>query len=212
MALALLPEPRLQALKAGIFAPGALANFYAGGSTTARLDTYSDPDGADIHKNANPVVANSAGLFGPIYLLPQAYKLVLTDSAAATIYTQDYISPPTTLSSFQMDLVQLTAQHADLSITNFAGSTTVGMYTIAYYLEVTALDAGAGNLTVDFVFTDAIGLTTQSFVKTLTAVGRASGILEVYNAGGGGVAYRSSASGAYGTSRFNLRMQLLRFN
>lgn len=90
--LGLLPLPRLQALRNGVFAPGALANFYAAGALS-RLDTYSNADGLTAHKNANPVVADASGLFGPIYLQPQAYKLILTTSTGANIYTQDNIEP-----------------------------------------------------------------------------------------------------------------------
>lgn len=88
--LGLLPAPRLQAFYNGVFSPGAKANFYIAGTTT-RLNTYNNPDGLEIHKNANPVVAGSDGLFGPIYVLARAYKLVLTTSSGATIYTQDNI-------------------------------------------------------------------------------------------------------------------------
>jgi len=63
--------------------------FYEAGTTTP-YDTYSDE--ALATPNANPVVADSAGLFGEIYLDPdQAYKIVLKDSDGNTIYTVDDI-------------------------------------------------------------------------------------------------------------------------
>ncbi|KKN77948.1 hypothetical protein LCGC14_0355130 [marine sediment metagenome] len=65
---------------------GGLLNFYVTGTTT-RLDTYSD--NALSSANANPVVADSAGRFGEIFLKPQDYKVVLTDSDASTIFTAD---------------------------------------------------------------------------------------------------------------------------
>lgn len=67
---------------------GALLNFYETGTST-RLDTYSD--NALSSANANPVVADSAGRFGDIFLKPQDYKVVLTDSSGAT--TVDTFDP-----------------------------------------------------------------------------------------------------------------------
>ena len=157
-------------------------------------------------------MANSAGLFGPIYLLPVAYKIAVTDSAAVSIYTQDNVSPPTTLSTFQMDLVQVTAQHANIAPANFANCATTGMYQLNYYFEVTASDAGAGNLDVQFAFTDSLaGPTTVTKSIAQNATGRTSGTIVIYSTAAS-IAWRADiASGAYGTARFNLRMQLLRF-
>ena len=63
---------------------GGLLYFYETGTTTP-LDTYSNETLASA--NANPVVANSAGLFGAIYLKPQVYKVVLKTSAGVTVWT-----------------------------------------------------------------------------------------------------------------------------
>lgn len=65
---------------------GALLNFYITGTTT-RKDTFSDRTLST--KNANPVVADSSGRFGDIFLLPINYKVVLTDSSATEIWTAD---------------------------------------------------------------------------------------------------------------------------
>ena len=79
--------PRYQALDGnGDPYNGAKLNFYETGTTT-RLNTYSD--NALSSANANPVVADSAGLFGEIFLKNQKYKVVLTDSSDVTIYTAD---------------------------------------------------------------------------------------------------------------------------
>lgn len=73
-------------------AASAKCFFYEPGSTTKR-NTYSDVDLTSA--NANPVVANSAGLFGSIYLDPSlGYKVVLSpstdsDPPASPILTQD---------------------------------------------------------------------------------------------------------------------------
>jgi hypothetical protein len=61
--------------------------FYEAGTSTPRA-TYSDA-GLTI-ANANPVVANSAGRFGEIFLTPAVgYKVVLTDADDAVIWTAD---------------------------------------------------------------------------------------------------------------------------
>lgn len=63
--------------------------FYETGTSTP-LDTYSDEDLTSA--NANPVVADSAGRFGDIFLKNQKYKVVLKDSTDATIWTADPVS------------------------------------------------------------------------------------------------------------------------
>jgi hypothetical protein len=61
--------------------------FYEAGTSTPRA-TYSDA-GLTV-ANANPVVANSAGRFGEIFLTPSVgYKVVLTDADNAVIWTAD---------------------------------------------------------------------------------------------------------------------------
>ena len=65
---------------------GAKLNFFEAGTSTP-LDTFSD-EGLTV-ANANPVVADSAGRFGEIWLKAQDYKVVFTDAADATIWTQD---------------------------------------------------------------------------------------------------------------------------
>lgn len=68
---------------------GAKLNFYTAGTDT-RKDTYSDS--ALTTANSNPVVADSTGLFGAIYMESGAYKVVLTDSSDVTLWTQDNVS------------------------------------------------------------------------------------------------------------------------
>ena len=66
---------------------GAKLYFYQTGTTTPQ-NTYSDS--ALTTPNANPVVADSNGLFGPIYLLATPdYKAILKDSSGTTIWTTD---------------------------------------------------------------------------------------------------------------------------
>lgn len=97
MALGFLtPDARLRIITdLGVVAPGAKLNTYVGGSPSTPLATYSDS--ALTTPNANPVVASSGGLFGPIYLTPgTSYKFALTDSAGVAIWTQDTVAIPLT--------------------------------------------------------------------------------------------------------------------
>jgi hypothetical protein len=75
---------------AGSVYAGAKAYFYRTGTSTPK-DTYSDADLTT--PNANPVVADSGGLFGPIFLDTSdfEYRLTLKTSADVLIYTQDNV-------------------------------------------------------------------------------------------------------------------------
>jgi hypothetical protein len=68
---------------------GAKLYFYTTGTTTP-LTTYSD-DGLTT-PNTNPVVADSAGLFGDIFLGTGTYKVVLKSAADVTIWTADPVT------------------------------------------------------------------------------------------------------------------------
>lgn len=66
--------------------PGAKLYFYTTGTSTPK-NTYSDS--GLITPNANPVVADANGLFGPIYLASGDYKAILKTSADVTVWTVD---------------------------------------------------------------------------------------------------------------------------
>src|SRR3990167_51641 len=95
MGLTIAPYPHLQFLtNAGaVLANGTLHTYAAG--TDDDLATYSDEDGTVA--NANPILLNSAGrpwnstAEVVVYLLPQAYKFVLANSAGTIIWTADHI-------------------------------------------------------------------------------------------------------------------------
>lgn len=83
-------NPNFQALDSnGDPLSGAKLYFYQSGTTTA-LDTYSDTDLTTA--NANPVVADSAGRFGDIFLQAQDYNVVLKTSADVTVWSADPVS------------------------------------------------------------------------------------------------------------------------
>jgi hypothetical protein len=89
----LTPDARLRVLSdLGVILPGAKLNTYSAGTSTP-LATYSDV--ALTTPNANPVVASSGGLFGPIFLTRGvAYKFVLTDTLGNAVWTQDNVTVP----------------------------------------------------------------------------------------------------------------------
>lgn len=82
--------PRQTALDAnGAPIAGARLHFYESG-TTRPADTFADV--ALSVPNTNPVVADSAGRFGDIFLRASDYKVVLTDAAGAVVWTADPLS------------------------------------------------------------------------------------------------------------------------
>jgi hypothetical protein len=91
IAAALAPFPRWREFTAlGAVASGALLQTYVAGSSTP-FSTWSDS--ALAVANSNPMVADSGGLFGPIYLaFGQSYRFVLTTSTGTLIWDQDNIS------------------------------------------------------------------------------------------------------------------------
>lgn len=71
---------------------GAKLYFYSAGTTTD-LTVYQDSAAATPH--AQPVVADSSGLFAAIYISGNsAFKTVLKTSADVTVQTVDNITPP----------------------------------------------------------------------------------------------------------------------
>lgn len=76
---------------AGVPLSGGKLNFYTAGTST-RKDTYADAGGTTA--NSNPVVLNSQGFPDVgIYGTTGAYKIVLTDSADAVVWTEDSVTP-----------------------------------------------------------------------------------------------------------------------
>lgn len=84
---ALSPDARQRVFNSlGVVLSGAKLQSYEAGTTTL-LATYSDS--ALTVPNSNPAIADAGGLFGPIYLLPQAYKFELYDSNDLLVWSQD---------------------------------------------------------------------------------------------------------------------------
>jgi hypothetical protein len=87
--LAYIPVRQVRVNGSGRPYAGALAYFYAAGTTTAR-PTYTNSSLSVPHPN--PVVANSAGVFPAVYLDPQyTYRCITQTSGGAAIDDEDNI-------------------------------------------------------------------------------------------------------------------------
>lgn len=117
---------------------GALLYSYEAGTTTEK-DVWTDAALSVAH--ANPIVADSAGRFGTIYVSPDIYKFVLQTAAAVEIWTDDNktvpdpvtatavtsetITGPTTVAAGDLDrLYNVDASSGDVTVT--ANSATLG--------------------------------------------------------------------------------------
>ncbi len=82
-----MPTAEAQDSSGGV-ASGYKLTFSETGTSTA-LDTYSDD--ALTTANANPVVADSAGRWGAIFLKDQAYRVILSTDADVQIWSEDNV-------------------------------------------------------------------------------------------------------------------------
>jgi hypothetical protein len=117
----LFPSPWFYALDdTGVTLPGAKLYFYSAGTSTP-INTYSEITLTTA--NANPVVADSTGRAGPIYLTPGlSYKLVLKTSSDVLIRSLDNI--PSTPSIQTVPPLDNTASGLRLSLTSGLPVTT----------------------------------------------------------------------------------------
>jgi hypothetical protein len=132
-----LPVLKYRALdNSGNAMSGAKLYFYEDGTTTP-LATYSDE--ALTTANTNPVVADSSGYFGEIYLkTDEQYKVVLKTSAGVTIWTVDDITASQLVSdSFEARIGQAATNPLDY------GAIGDGVANEVSYVQ-TAIDAATG--------------------------------------------------------------------
>lgn len=86
--MAVLHSPYMQVENASGLLSGALLYFYSAGTTT-EITVYQESTTVTPH--TNPVVADSTGLFAPIWVAASSYKTVLKTSAGVTVQTVDNI-------------------------------------------------------------------------------------------------------------------------
>lgn len=133
------------ALSAG---SGYKLNFYSTGTTT-RKDTFSDD--ALTSANANPVVADSAGRFGDIFLESGTYKVVLTDAADVEKWTADPVEGSIGSSG---------------AVDEITTNTTI---TLADATKILAVDATSGNITITLLAAATAGDGFEITVKKTDA-------------------------------------------
>lgn len=162
MAATVIPMPKFMAFSdAGAPLSAGLVYTYAAGTTTP-LATYSDSDLTT--PNANPVVLDSAGR-ATIYLAASSYKIVLKNSAGATVYTQDNIIAA---APYNVDLdVPITAGEAltagqAIYLSDGTGSRTAGRW----YLTDSDTAAYSTTVITGFV-TTALALGEEGSVRLL---------------------------------------------
>lgn len=94
---------------------GAKLYFYASGTSTPQA-TYSDPSLDPGLANANPVVASADGRFGPIWLQPLNYKIILKPfDDSETLLTRDPVNGAIGGNALLVDADSLTDDEDDLT-------------------------------------------------------------------------------------------------
>src|SRR5450755_3650394 len=107
----------------GVPRAGATYSFFQTGTSTPQ-NTFTDS--TLVTPNANPVVADSNGLFPPIYLSASFdYKVILKDSAGVTIATRDPIGYVPTAFASTFPLVR--AALSGLALSAAGGTGTFGV-------------------------------------------------------------------------------------
>lgn len=110
------------------------------------------------------------------------------------------------------DNIALTNQTADVASTNFTHGNVAGTYRVNYTLLTTSTDITAGAVSVTFAWTDGAGSTTMASASLiLTALGRTQGVFYLQLASGN-IAYSTSHTGIFGTSKYALYMALERIS
>lgn len=146
---------------------GGKLYFYESGTSTP-LNTYSDE--ARTVANTNPVVADSAGRFGDIYLLSQDYKVILKDSDDATIWTADPVaaSEDVTLNSFTTrpfshwgTTTNTAAEYRLSPVPKLVANVDTNIFSMEMHLDST----GAGTLAIEDLNNPGSYLTAQSLKK-----------------------------------------------
>lgn len=164
--------------------PGAKLFFYTTGTTTP-LDTYSD--NALTIANTNPVIADSAGRFGSIFLQNSDYAVTLKDASDVVIYTADPVRGPAGAS--EASQVQVDARTAtDVYVSPAKLATGLGLqgasiasaaaltlpavgdyFTVTGTTNITSISARTAGREVALLFTGALNLTLTEGVLRIKA-------------------------------------------
>lgn len=118
---------------------GAKLEFFESGTSTP-LDTFSD-DALTV-ANTNPVIADSAGRFGDIFLQQSDYKVTLSDASDNVIWTTDPVRSDAPKSSVVREVTTTTVLDSSDDGKLIVADATAGGFVIT--LEAVA-DAGNGS-------------------------------------------------------------------
>jgi len=173
----LTPWPRYTVLNAaGKPISGALLYTYTAGTSTP-LATYTDV--SLLVPNANPIVANSSGQVGPVFLSPgSSYKFVFQNPDGSSLYSQDNIaSVPGSAAGIDVTGTAGEALTAGLAVylSDGSGGKTAGLWykadsantysstTPEVGMTVAAISAGsAGSIRMSGTITGLAGLVVGS--------------------------------------------------
>ena len=135
---------------------GGKLEFFATG-TSAPQDTFSD-DGLTVANN-NPVILDSAGRAGDIFLTTADYKVVLKKSDDTVVWTADPVRAPTPKSTVVVDVSAATTVDTGDDGSLYAADATGGAFIITlpaaadagdgFELSVIKVDNTANTVTVD---------------------------------------------------------------
>ena len=135
---------------------GGQLEFFATGTSTPQ-DTFSD-DGLTV-ANTNPVILDSAGRAGDIFLTTADYKVVLKKSDDTVVWTADPVRAPTPKSTVVVDVSAATTVDTGDDGSLYAADATSGAFLITlpaaadagdgFELSVIKVDSTTNTVTVD---------------------------------------------------------------
>ena len=186
----LSPSPKAQFLDAsGAPLVGGKVYTYAAGTTTP-LATYTT--GAGIALNTNPVILDSRGEANIWYATGTSYKVVLTDSADATIWTVDNIITIGSLAFQNANAVAITGGTIGSGVT-FNGNTTG---TASNVTGVVAVVNGGTGSTTAAAARAALGAARSGANDDITSLKQDVALVATGDIGATSIGYRGAPQNA----------------
>ena len=186
----LSPSPKAQFLDAsGAPLVGGKVYTYAAGTTTP-LATYTT--GAGIALNTNPVILDSRGEANIWYATGTSYKVVLTDSADALIWTVDNIITIGSMAFQNANAVTITGGTIGAGVT-FNGNTTGTASNVTGVVAV--VNGGTGSTTAANART-ALGAAASGANTDITSLRQSVAIVASGTVGAESIGYRGAPQNA----------------
>jgi hypothetical protein len=186
----LSPSPKAQFLDAsGAPLVGGKVYTYAAGTTTP-LATYTT--GAGIALNTNPVILDSRGEANIWYATGASYKVVLTDSADALIWTVDNITTIGSLAFQNANAVAITGGTIGSGVT-FSGNTTGTASNVTGVVAV--VNGGTGSTTAAAART-ALGAAASGVNADIVSLRQDVALVDAGTIGATSIGYRGAPQNA----------------